>query len=766
MAAARAFTAVLTKPEGQSAALAAQLAAAGIDSLDFPLIDIAPAVDFGPLDAALARLDAYALVVFVSPNAIDRALARFGAIWPHSLPVGVVGPGSVAALARHGIAAPAHRVIAPGAPAPDGLPESGAGPDDGEPRYDSESLYAQIERAFGASRAVDPAARPADQVADDAAGARASGGVALDRRDDGATREAGVDPGAAQDSSDSFAVPASSGSREPESAAHPAPDSASDGSGPSGQPPAGPLAGKRVLIVRGDGGREWLATRLREAGAEVELVAAYRRIVPEPSIGAWERVHALLGGAPHAWLVTSSEGVRNLHELAIDHLTAVEIEALQHAPLVAPHPRIADTARALGFDTITQSGAGDERIVRAFRTLADTAAHAAQAASVPSRMTDTNDSSKATSAGTGSAPARPAAPTPPPNPPFTPFEAQGPKRRGGAAGVLLWCVVVVLACGAGAGGYVLNRKIDQLDRLTVQRQNALDAATAAARRQSEQALANSHQVDGQVAQFAGKLADAQAQQQALQQQYQDLSRNRDAWLLDQVEQTLSGASQQLQLTGDTRLALVALQNADAQLATSQGAQAIAVRKALAQDIDKLKAAPAVDLTGLAIKLDDAIGRIDALPLAGEAPIGRAVPRAAHPADVAQQAAATGQPRWKIWWHDLSTGVAAQLTSLVQVRRIDNADAMLTSPEQGYFVRENVKLRLLSARLSLLARNDAAMKSDLHAAQAALGRYFDASSKDTRTVQDLLRQVDAASLSVAVPNLNTSLSAIQQFKSRG
>lgn len=352
-------------------------------------------------------------------------------------------------------------------------------------------------------------------------------------------------------------------------------------------------------------------------------MAAYRRIVPEPSIGAWERVHALLGGAPHAWLVTSSEGVRNLHELAVDHLTAVEIEALQHAPLVAPHPRIADTARALGFDTITQSGAGDERIVRAFRTLADTAAHAAQAASVPSRMTDTNDSSKATSAGTGSAPARPAA-APPPNPPFTPFEAQGPKRRGGAAGVLLWCVVVVLACGAGAGGYVLNRKIEELDRITAQRQKTLDAAAAAARRQAEQALVYSHQVDGQISQFAGKLADAQAQQQALQQQYQDLSRNRDAWLLDQVEQTLSGASQQLQLTGDTQLALVALQNADAQLATSQGAQAIAVRKALAQDIDKLKAAPPVDLTGLAIKLDDAIGRIDALPLAGEAPDRKSV----------------------------------------------------------------------------------------------------------------------------------------------
>ena len=229
---------------------------------------------------------------------------------------------------------------------------------------------------------------------------------------------------------------------------------------------------------------------------------------------------------------------------------------------------------------------------------------------------------------------------------------------------------------------------------------------------------------------------------------------------------LSGASQQLQLTGNTQLALIALQNADARLAASQSAQAVAVRKALAQDIEKLKAAPSADLTGLAIKLDDAIAKIDALPLAGEAIVPHAAPKADASAAVAKTAAAAGEPRWKVWWHDFSAGIGQQLKGLVQVRRIDNADAMLASPDQGYFVRENVKLRLLTARLSLLARNEPAMKSDLHAAQAALAKYFDPAAKDTQVVADLLRQVDGASLTVAVPNLSGSLSAVQQFKSRG
>ncbi|KWN19492.1 fused uroporphyrinogen-III synthase HemD/membrane protein HemX [Burkholderia ubonensis] len=654
---ARTFTAVLTRPDGQSAGLAAQLADAGCDVLDFPLIDIAPLDDPAPLAAAFAALADYALVIFVSPNAIDRALAQYGAIWPNALPVGVVGPGSVAALERHGIAAPAHRVIAPQAPA-----------DGGAPHYDSESLFACIEAAFGGAAA---------------------------------------------------------------------------------------LAGRRVLIVRGDGGREWLADRLRDAGADVHLVAAYRRVVPEPRIGAWERVHALLGGEPHAWLVTSSEGVRNLHELAQAHLTEAEIDALKHAPLVTPHPRIEQTARALGFDRITLTGAGDERIVRAFRSMADEAVQPATAAPVTKRMTDTNDSKSV-----ASQPA--AASAAPSSPPYV--SPEPPARRGGSA--FLWLVVVVLGCAAGVGGYALNRKVDRLDTTLAARQKTLDAQAAETRTKTEQALASAHQVDTQLAQLDGKLADAQNAQQALQQQYQDLARNRDVWMFEEVDQMLSSASQQLQLTGNTQLALIALQNADARLASSQSAQAVTVRKALAQDIEKLKAAPSADLTGLAIKLDDAIAKIDALPLAGEAIVPHAAPKANTAADVAETAAATGEPRWKAWWHGFSAGIGEQLKGLVQVRRIDNADAMLTSPDQGYFVRENVKLRLLTARLSLLARNDAAMKADLHAAQASLAKYFDQAAKDTQTVEDLLKQVDGASLAVAVPNLNTSLNAVQQFKSRG
>ncbi|MFM0427644.1 fused uroporphyrinogen-III synthase HemD/membrane protein HemX [Paraburkholderia aspalathi] len=657
-----AFTVVITRPAGQSNELIAQLAAAGVAVLDFPLIDIAPVTDEAPLRAALASLERYALVVFVSPNAVDHAFARSDAIWPHALPIGVVGPGSVQALARHGVAAPAYTIISPPSVA-----------EDDTARFDSEGLFAAIDTALGATS----------------------------------------------------------------------------------------LEGKRVLIVRGDGGREWLADRLREAGAEVETVAAYRRLVPEPSIGGWARVHALLAGAPHAWLLTSSEGVRNLHELAQEHLTADEITQLKHANLVTPHPRIAQTARALGFDSITVSGAGDERIARALLAAVPTVVQPVPSnpahSPANSRMTETNASTNASP--------QPAATTAlPPNPPFTPYEAQ--EKRRSASGPLLWFVVVIIACAAGVGGYALNRKVERTEQQLVQRQQANDAQTNDLRVKTDQALATVHQSDSQVAQLEGKLADAQTAQQALQQQYSDLARNRDDWTMAEVGQMLSAASQQLQLTGNTQLALFALQSADTRLAASDSPQAVTVRKAIAQDIDKLKAAPSTDLTGMAIKLDNVIDQVDSLPLSGEAPIAHATPKAATWADTAKVAAATGEPRWKVWWREVTTGIGQQLTSLVQVRRIDNADAMLVTPDQGYFVRENLKLRLLSARLALLSRNQTTLKSDLQAAQAALTRYFDNTSKKTQTVVDLVKQVDAGSAAVELPTLNTSLQAVNQYRSRG
>jgi len=673
---ARSFTAVLTRPAGQSAALAARLARDGMDVFEFPLIEIAPVEDPLPLRDALATLERYALVVFVSPNAIDHGLAELSLPWPKAVPAAAIGPGSVAALARHGLAPPAIEVICPAGADAGEVRVKGAGNGNGDDaasqRFDSESLWAALEARFG----------------------------------------------------------------------------------------EGGLAAKDVLIVRGDGGREWLAERLREAGANVQAVAAYRRRVPQASPDAWSRARALLAGVPHAWLVTSSEGLRNLETMARAQLPAAEFSALRHAPLVAPHPRIAETARALGFDRITQSGPGDERIAAALRAISASSRAsfdqpASASFSAPLRMTDSNQDS--------SNPAEHAAFNQPQSGAFVYDE---PKRRRGGGVLLLLIVVLAVACATGIGAYALNRKVDRLDARVAARQQAIDAQAAELRVKIDQALATVHQVDAQFAQLQGKLADAQTAQQALQKQYEDLARNRDDWTFAEVEQMLSSASEQLQLTGNTQLALFALQSADTRLAALASPQAMLMRRAIAQDIDKLKATPSVDLTGLAIKLDDAISQVDSLPLLGEARVPRPAPASGVPAAAGASAAAAGEPRWKVWWREVSSAVGVELKGLVQVRRIDNADAMLNTPEQGEYIRENVKLRLLSARLALLSRNQTTLKSDLQAADAALARYFDGGARRVQSVRALLKEVGAGAASVETPNINTSLQAVHNTKSRG
>lgn len=387
-------------------------------------------------------------------------------------------------------------------------------------------------------------------------------------------------------------------------------------------------------------------------------------------------------------------------------------------------------------------------------------------------MTDSNDSSRVPNRGAsqgsqGNQPAAAAYSSASSSSSTSPTSYTQPAnaRRGGAGTAILWLVVVLVAAGAGAGGYALNRKLDRVDAALVQRQQAADQQAAALRARTDAAVASAQQIDKQMSLLEGKIADAQTAQQALAQQYADLAKNRDDWTLAEVGQMLSSASEQLQLTGNTQLALFALQSADTRLAASASPQALVVRKAIAEDTDKLKAAPSTDLAGLAIKLDTALAAVDTLPLAGEAIVAHTKPEAAEPVDVAKIAAATGEPRWRAWLDTFVSGIGKQITSLVQVRRIDNADAMLVSPDQGYFVRENLKLRILSARLSLLSRNEPTLKSDLAAADTALSRYFDGASKETQNVRDLLKQVDAGSTAVTLPTLDTSLKALQQYQSR-
>jgi uroporphyrin-3 C-methyltransferase len=262
---------------------------------------------------------------------------------------------------------------------------------------------------------------------------------------------------------------------------------------------------------------------------------------------------------------------------------------------------------------------------------------------------------------------------------------------------------------------------------------------------------SSREAQVKVAQLEARLAESQSQQLALEALYQELSRNRDEWQLAEIEQVLAIASQQLQLAGNVRAALLALQLAEARLARADRPQFLPVRRALARDIERLKSLPVVDVAAMSSRIDALVAGVDTLPLAFEekSAVAKAEPKATEQA----------------FWSRLGAEVWGELKQLVVVRRVDTTEPPLLPPPQAYYLRENLRLRLLNARLSLLARDEAGYREDLRACQAWIKRYFDPNSKQAADALAQLKQLSSVSISFEMPTISESLDAVRGYKSR-
>jgi uroporphyrin-III C-methyltransferase len=293
-------------------------------------------------------------------------------------------------------------------------------------------------------------------------------------------------------------------------------------------------------------------------------------------------------------------------------------------------------------------------------------------------------------------------------------------------------------------------RLESLRDQVAQRVRDNESDSRDARLIAKQAQESLREVQAKQAQLEVKLAESQSQQVALEALYQELSRNRDEWVLAEIEQILTIASQQLQLAGNIRAALVALQTADARLARSDRPQFAPLRKVIASDIERLKAAPTPDVPGLAIKLDQLIVAVDALPLVQES-------RPAIQDDAAAAAAS------EALWVRLGADLLKQLKQLVRVEHMDRPDPAMLSPSQGLFLRENLKLRLLNARIALLARDESTFRADIKTAGAWLERYFDRKARATISMQATLSQLGAGGPGTALPSMSDSLAAVRNFK---
>lgn len=251
-----------------------------------------------------------------------------------------------------------------------------------------------------------------------------------------------------------------------------------------------------------------------------------------------------------------------------------------------------------------------------------------------------------------------------------------------------------------------------------------------------------------------QLAEAQSQQLALEAMYQELSKSRDERLLAEIEQAVSIAAQQLQLAGNVETALIALQGAEMRLARAANARFLTLRKLLARDIERLRALPSADLSGMALKLESVATVIDSLPLAAEQ---RPLPDASHGGRAGKT------PAELSFWQALALDIWSEARQLVRIERVDRPDPGLLTPSQSYFLRENLRLRLASARLALLARDSRSFRNDVRQAHEWIGRHFDERSKPVQAALGTLKGLATSDITLEPPSLAETLGALRNLK---
>ncbi|MDG0835516.1 hypothetical protein EXH51_22540 [Pelomonas saccharophila] len=316
-----------------------------------------------------------------------------------------------------------------------------------------------------------------------------------------------------------------------------------------------------------------------------------------------------------------------------------------------------------------------------------------------------------------------------------------------------------------------------LEQELVRRQEASQARATEAQLAAKQSAELVRDTAAKVSLLDARMAEVALQRGQLEELIQSMSRSRDENVVGDIESAIRVALQQSQITGSAEPLVATLKQADERLLRYKQPRMEGVRRAVARDLDRVKAVAVVDVSTLTIKLDEVVRMADELPLVSGSEAAPH-PRDEHSGAAAarerehalklqrEQAAAAADGKLALWWWQATqqlsswTGIVwGEARTLLRVTRIDHPEAALISPDQSFFLRENLKLRLLNARLALLSRQFDTAQSDLRDSQDMLNRYFDTRSRKVSSVAELLRQVAGQARQVSVPRPDDTLAAL-------
>jgi uroporphyrin-III C-methyltransferase len=288
-------------------------------------------------------------------------------------------------------------------------------------------------------------------------------------------------------------------------------------------------------------------------------------------------------------------------------------------------------------------------------------------------------------------------------------------------------------------------RLDRVEKESKLRSAEISARTTLLETQSKLMQDSARELTSRSNAVEARITESANQQAQLEKLYSNRSADETDSLLSDIEQSVSLANQQLLASGQVASALLLLQEADRGAVKSKSPSLLSVHRLLLKDIEKLKAAPMVDVSQLSNRLDAVAQSIDALPLLTDI---------AQVKSDAKNAAVDAKPLW-----------TTELKRIFSIRKVDDPSSLLLNPEQAFFVRQNAKLALSSARLSLFTRNEVLFKGDIQKASGALETYFD--TKNAKVVSQIanLQQLAATKIAVETPSLSETLNAIRSARNQ-
>ncbi len=316
-------------------------------------------------------------------------------------------------------------------------------------------------------------------------------------------------------------------------------------------------------------------------------------------------------------------------------------------------------------------------------------------------------------------------------------------------------ILVVIALLTLAWQWVTTRqRFNEVEKSLSQKLENYQANNQQSLALAKQAEERSTQANARTVILEQKLEESRDQQDVLQTLYDQLAENREATAVAEVEQLLTIANQQLQLVGNVKSALLALQAADKRLEPLNLPRANQLRETLGLEIEGLRKLPQVDVLGMSTQLETLANLCATIPLISER-------QPTLNAKATQQNIA--KPLHQNTWQKIAYPIWEDIKNLVTVERIDKPEPPLLSVDYEFYLRENLKLRLLTARVALLQHDEASYKADLATVSKWINQYYDAKHPNAIQAFKLLKQLSGNNIDIELPQLTESIAAVNRYK---